>query len=84
MASATGKKKEASELASDDSVSGPTGSSSSESRSSSDNSCSAQLSWPIKKTPHFSVNEGKSNPQLNAECCDSESVLTKEASNLSG
>ncbi|KAG6436560.1 hypothetical protein SASPL_101461 [Salvia splendens] len=79
MASATGKKKEPSELASDDSVSGPTGSSSSESRSSSDNSCSAQLGWPIKKTPNQSIK----NPQLNAECCDSENVLTKQTSNLS-
>ncbi|KAL1544726.1 Rop guanine nucleotide exchange factor 5 [Salvia divinorum] len=86
MTSATGKKKESSELPSDDSVSGPTGSSSCESRSSSDNSCSAPLAWPIKKTSILSVNDasqGKCNPQLNAECCDSESMLTKQTSNPS-
>ncbi|KAH6762722.1 ROP guanine nucleotide exchange factor 5 [Perilla frutescens var. hirtella] len=62
MASTAGKskKKDGSELASDDSVSESRESRSStscESRSSSGNSCSAQLGWPIKKAANCSEME---------------------------
>ncbi|XP_057806166.1 rop guanine nucleotide exchange factor 5-like [Salvia miltiorrhiza] len=77
MACAAGKseKKEGSELASDDSVSGS--STSCETRSTSANSCSAQLGWPIKKA---SNHEGKRNPRLKAECGDSEPMFKKQDS----
>lgn len=92
MASAAGKsqKKDGTELPSDDSVSESkeSGSSTScESRSSSDRSCSAQLGWPIKKAANCSsndVSEKKLKSRSNVESGDCDSMLKKQGSKVSG
>lgn len=82
------KKKDGSELVSDDSVTDSresVRSTSCESRSSSDNSSSAQLGWPIRKAANClgnDVSEGK--PRLNAEGGDDDSRLKKQGSKTSG
>ncbi|KAK6135894.1 hypothetical protein DH2020_030381 [Rehmannia glutinosa] len=78
------KKKDGSELVSDDSVTESRESSSCESRSSSDNSSPAtQLGWPIRKVANCLGNdasEGKSKAQLNV---DDDSRLKKQDSKVS-
>lgn len=58
-----------------------------ESRLSSDNSCSAQFGWPIGKTGNCLKNdvcEGKTKPHLNVESVDDKSRIKKECSKSSG
>ncbi|KAL0321899.1 UNVERIFIED_CONTAM: Rop guanine nucleotide exchange factor 5 [Sesamum calycinum] len=81
--------KDGSELVSDDSVTESrksSRSSSCDSRSSSDNSSSAQLGWPIGKAANCLGNdgsEGKCKPTLNVESCDDDSKLKKHGSIVS-
>ncbi|KAL3645293.1 Rop guanine nucleotide exchange factor 5 [Castilleja foliolosa] len=60
----TSEEKDGSVLVSDVSVSESREETSSESQLSSDNSCAAQLGWPINKTANALGNEGKVKPQL--------------------
>lgn len=93
MESLAGKieRKDGSELVSDDSVTESResgGSTSCESRSSSDHSSSAQLGWPIRKAVTSSGNdfsEGKRKPRLNVDgSAGDASILKKHDSKASG
>ncbi|KAI3470801.1 hypothetical protein Pfo_027464 [Paulownia fortunei] len=83
------KKKDGSESVSDDSVTESRESSRSTSctsRSSSDNSSSAKLGWPIGKAANClknDVSEGKSKPNLNVDSVNDESKLKKQGSKAS-
>ncbi|KAI3458628.1 hypothetical protein Pfo_015291 [Paulownia fortunei] len=83
------KKKHGSELVSDDTLTESRESSRStscESRSSSDNSSSAQLGWPVRKAANCVGNdasEGKSKPQLSVEGGDDDSRSKKQGSKVS-
>ncbi|KAL8552050.1 hypothetical protein ACS0TY_000930 [Phlomoides rotata] len=88
MESAAGKieKKDVSEMVSDDSVTESResgGSTSCESRSSSDNSSSAQLGWPIRKAvtcPGNDLSEGKRKPRLSVDGGGVDGSLLKKQS----
>ncbi|GFP87636.1 rop guanine nucleotide exchange factor 5 [Phtheirospermum japonicum] len=73
------EKKDGCVLVSDVSVSESREDTSSESLSSSDNSCGSQLGWPINKTANSLGNEGKIKPQLNVDDDDSR-LLKKKGS----
>lgn len=84
------KKKDGSESVSDDSVTESRESSrctSSDSRSSSDNSSLAQFGWPIGKATNClknDVSEAKNKPLLKVESVNDDSKIKKQGSKASG